>query len=146
MGQTADRLDLSQDAGLQTQRLQEEVIRKLDKLIEQANQQQGGGKSKKKKKGSPEGQGETSQQQAQSSQSSPGKAQAGTAAGGGPDRQDGALTPPLPGSSAAWGGLPEHVRDALHQGSGDTFSSVWKQLTEQYYKRLAEEPRPAGSR
>ena len=41
-----------------------------------------------------------------------------------------------------WGNLPERVRDMLLQGSKEKFSSLYKQLTREYYRRLAEEGSP----
>ena len=38
-----------------------------------------------------------------------------------------------------WGALPERVRDMLLQGREEKFSSLYEQLTREYYRRLAEE-------
>ena len=40
---------------------------------------------------------------------------------------------------AAWGNLPERVRDSLLEGSSDYFSALYEAMTEAYYKRIAEE-------
>jgi hypothetical protein len=40
---------------------------------------------------------------------------------------------------AAWGNLPERVRDSLLEGSSDYFSSLYEAMTEAYYKKIAEE-------
>jgi len=40
---------------------------------------------------------------------------------------------------AAWGNLPQRVRQLLMQGSGDQFSKEYQRLTEEYYKRLGEQ-------
>jgi hypothetical protein len=138
MGQTADRLEKSRDPGLDTQRMQEDVIRKLDMLIDQAKKQQNKSKSKNKKPDP----GQQQQQQQQSSQQ-----QSKTndpKQGGGPDLMNGG-THASPGGTAVWGNLPEHVRNALMEGSTDQFSSLYKTMTEKYYKRLAEEPKPGES-
>jgi hypothetical protein len=136
MGQTADRLNTARDPGLDTQRMQEDVIRKLDMLIDQARKQQSKSKSKKQQKPDP------SQQQQQQQQSSQQNAKTNDPKqGGGPDLMTGA-THASPGGAAVWGNLPEHVRKALVEGQGDSFSSLYKTLTEKYYKRLAEEPKP----
>lgn len=76
------------------------------------------------------------QQQSQQAQQ-----QAQTNQAGDPNvpRQDGALRAPPAGSAASWGNLPEHVRNALTQGRSDRFSSLYQQLTERYYRRLAED-------
>jgi len=137
--QSAVRLASSRDTGIDTQRMQEDAIRKLDTLIDQAKKQQSKSKSKSKPKNQEQQQG----QQQQPQQTSQQNAQAGDGKnqGPGPARTEGALNA-APGGTAAWGNLPTHVRDALSQGKGDRYSSVYKTLTEKYYKRLAEEPKP----
>ncbi len=139
MKQAAQRLGQSRDAGVATQRLQDDIIRRLDQIISAAekNQQQSQSKSKKPQ----EQQKQQSQQQRQQSQANKGDNRAQVDP---PARQDGSLSPPKPAASAAWGNLPEHVRESLMQGLGDRFSSLYQSLTESYYKRLAEEPKPAG--
>jgi hypothetical protein len=138
MGQTAERLDKSRDPGLDTQRMQEDVIRKLDMLIDQAKKQQNKSKSKSKKPDS----GQQQQQQQQSSQQN--SKTNDPKQGGGPDLMIGG-THASPGGTAVWGNLPDHVRNALVEGRTDQFSSLYKSLTEKYYKRLAEEPKPGDS-
>jgi hypothetical protein len=138
MGQTADRLSTSRDPGLDTQRMQEDVIRKLDMLIDQAKKQQSKSKSKKNQKP------DQSQQQQQQQSSQQNAKTNDPKQGGGPDLMNGA-THASPGGAAVWGNLPRHVRDALVEGQGDSFSSMYKTLTEKYYKRLAEEPKPSDA-
>ena len=41
-----------------------------------------------------------------------------------------------------WGRLPDRVRDLIRQGRRDRISSIYRRLTEQYYRRLAEEGTP----
>ncbi|NUQ66700.1 MAG: hypothetical protein HUU18_00255 [Phycisphaerales bacterium] len=140
MSEAALRLE-RKDAGIDTQRVQEDVLRKLDQLIADARRQQSKSKSSssKQNQGQPDGQqqqqGAQSQQQQQAAQGEG----SGENRGDGPARVDGTLKPALPGSSAAWGNLPAHVRDALMQGWSDRFSSVYRGMTEEYYKRLAEQ-------
>jgi hypothetical protein len=146
MGQTADRLSKSQDKGLETQRLQEDIIRKLDKMIDGANRQKNKNKSKSQQQQKDKQQQQQQQQSSQKQQQ--GSNQSTTSGDSTPMRpgQDGALNqPPPPGAAASWGSLPPHVRDALLQGFSDRFSSMYKTLTEDYYKRLAEERKtPTG--
>lgn len=137
MGQTADRLERDADTGLATQRIQEDIIRKLDTLIAAAKRRQSQSSSS------------SSSQQQQDQQSQPAQRQGGgrpqqtrgdgNNPGNLPSRQDGALRPTLSGTGAAWGSLPARVRDALRQGSSDRFSSLYEAMTESYYRRLAEE-------
>jgi len=42
-------------------------------------------------------------------------------------------------SGAEWGRLPQRVRDLIRQGSRDRVSSVYRRLTEEYYRRMAED-------
>lgn len=132
------------DAGAQTQRVQDEAIKLLDRLIEQAKQnQQKQQQKQQQQKQQQQSQSEQQQQQKQSSQQQQQNQQQqqqsqGEGKGGTPASAQ-AQTRQLPqGAQAAWGNLPPHVRDALMQGAGDTYSSTWEQLTSDYYKRLAE--------
>lgn len=149
MDESAQRLSPARaDAGLDTQRLQEEAILRLDQLIAQAKKQ----KSKPKPK--PNQQQQQQQQQNQNQQqdaSSQRQQQANPSSQAAQDTQSGPAgqqaqtrTPPA-GAGAAWGSLPEHVRDALLQGSSDRFSSAYRGLTEEYYKRLAQDPAARGT-
>lgn len=137
MGDTAERLNESRDTGIETQRLQDEIIRKLDMLIqmaEQQQQQQGGGASRASRN--------PQQQPAQPQQ---GEAQAGSAGSNhdenaeAPAAEDPSLNPEVAARGAAWGNLPERARDALLQGNADTYSKLYRRWTEEYYRRLAEE-------
>lgn len=143
MGQTADRIQQAGDVGIVTQRLQEEILTNLELIIKQSQQGQGGGGQSGSSKSSPSPQ-EQQQNQQQSSQK-PKNQQGG---GSGDNRAE--MTPPgfqppeggrvqLDVVRAAWGSLPERVRDTLLQGSSDYFSSLYESMTEAYYKRLAEE-------
>jgi len=42
-------------------------------------------------------------------------------------------------SRAEWGRLPPRVRDAVRQGFRDPMSAAYRRLTQEYYRRLAEE-------
>ena len=44
-------------------------------------------------------------------------------------------------SRAEWGRLPPRVREAVRQGMRDPMSSAYRRLTQDYYRRLAEEPK-----
>lgn len=145
MDQVAQRLADTKDKGLDTQRLQADVLRKLDKLIDSANRNKKNSKSSSKQQ--QQQQQDQQQSQKQSSQAQQQQQQQQTNQGGTPNvpRRDGSLnTPPPAGAAASWGNLPPHVRDALLQGFSDRFSSVYKSMTEEYYKRLAEEKKSGG--
>lgn len=142
MGQTAKRLTDSRDTGLRTQRLQEDVVRKLDMLIKSAEQQ----KQQRRQSSS-----SSSNRPQRDQQNQPGQQQQSTpqdAANGDnrdermpPGREDGPLNPELAARGAAWGALPARVRDALLQGRSDKFSALYQRMTEAYYRKLAEEPK-----
>lgn len=139
MDDIAARLADPEGAGLVTQRLQEDILRKLDQIIESAeqNQGQGGGSSS----------GAASRQQARQSrpaqQKSGGQQSSGrgdnTGQTGAPEAQDAVLGPQTLMDEAGWGALPDRLRDALRQGVSESFSSAYRRLTESYYKRLAEQ-------
>lgn len=134
MDHTAQRIHDAHDTGLVTQRLQEEILRNLDALIRDAQQQQ-------------QQQSSSRQQQQQQQQRQPDQQQQRNDQNQGenqderspPARQDGPLNPEVAGAGAQWGFLPERVRDSLRQGSTDAFSSIYRSITEAYYRRIAEE-------
>lgn len=145
MDQTASRLDPGLDAGLVTQRLQEDIVRKLDAVIASAQNNQNNSSSssssssssEREQQSQPKQQGQQQEQQQQSDAGDQGEPQEGTS----PSRRDGAGNAVSP-NAAAWGALPARLREALLQGSGDQFSSLYQGMTEQYYRRLAEERKP----
>lgn len=153
MGDAANRLEGQRDVGLPTQRLQEDVLRKLDELIAQIEQNQQQQQSSSSSSSSSKSQQDPSQSQQQSSKNqkkpaskgekSQQQAQAGETSdpqgSQAPGLQTGALRPALESAPAAWGSLPARVRDMLLQGAGDKFSTTWEKATENYYRRLAEE-------
>lgn len=140
MDEIAGRMEKSGDVGLDTQRMQEDAIRKLDKLIDDAkknNQQQ---RQRKKPQSQPQQQQQqqSQQQQAQQQQQNQQARREGEMPEHSPARE-GQLRQLTPGGSAAWGNLPEHIRSSLMQGFSDRFSSMYQQMTEAYYRRLAED-------
>jgi hypothetical protein len=140
MAQTADRLEQARDTSIQTQRIQDDIIRKLDQIIADAKKQQKQSRSKSSSKQPQQGdqqeqpqQGSQAQNQNEQRSTSPAQ-QAGTA----PTGNDATLNPEV-ARGAQWGNLPARYRDALLQGNNDTFSLLYRKWTEAYYKRLAEE-------
>ncbi|MCC6951028.1 MAG: hypothetical protein IT433_06235 [Phycisphaerales bacterium] len=131
------RLNQESDAGLETQRLQQDILTKLDALIDAAQQNQQNQRQRSRSRQQQEQQ--QAQQMQQQSQQAQQQAQTNQAGDPNVPRQDGALRAPPAGSAASWGNLPEHVRNALTQGRSDRFSSLYQQLTERYYRRLAED-------
>jgi hypothetical protein len=139
MGRSAVRLGSARDTSVRTQRLQEDVLRKLDKLIADAE-------NRAQQSSSSSSSSSQSQQQMQNQPNQQGQQQQ---PGGGdnqaevdpPGLRTGPLRPEEAADLAAWGSLPARVRDALVQGSTDRFSATYRKLTEAYYRMLAEEPK-----
>jgi hypothetical protein len=142
MGDAAKRLEGGKDPGLDTQRVQEDVIRRLDQLLSSLQQQQSSSSSSSSSQGQQDAQGQKSQPSQRKPGSKPGSEQPGgegNQESQGPPRQEGPLRPGLDSARAAWGALPARVRDMLLQGSEDRFSARYQAMTEAYYRRLAEE-------
>ncbi len=139
MDDAAERLATPEGAGLVTQRLQEDIIRKLDMIIDSAKKN-----NNRSSSGSPSGASSQRGQQARPAhQQSGGQQSSGrgdnTGQVGTPAPQDAALGPDTLMDPASWGALPDRLRDALRQGVSGTFSSAYRRLTEAYYKKLAEQ-------
>jgi len=147
MSLSAELLDNEFDTGLGTQRVQKQILEKLDELIEMADNQPN-------QQGSPSSSSSNSEQQ-QQQQQQPGKQQRQqnqqTTKGGdrtgsgdvenvlppGQDPED--VNTVIEETRTEWGNLPQRVRNMLLQGRREKFSSLYEQLTREYYKRLAEE-------
>jgi len=139
MGQSASRLSEERDPGLVTQRHQEEALRKLATLIDQATrqqqQQQQQNQQQDQKPGRPEDPQQGQQQQQQGRQAGE---QAATRDSR-PGRREAELEGEIEETRLEWGSLPERIRELLLQGRNDAPASLYKRLTELYYQRLAEE-------
>ncbi len=138
MEDTADRLEAPGGSGLVTQRLQEDIIRKLDMIIDSAK------KNNQSSSGSSSGASSPGGSRAQPARQQSGGQQSGgrgdnTGQVGAPAPRDAVLGPDTLMDPAAWGALPDRLRDALQQGVSGTFSSAYRRLTEAYYKKLAEQ-------
>lgn len=141
MGDAAKRLEESKDTGLATQRVQEDVIRRLDQLLASLERNQSSQSQSSQSEDDQQSQkNQPNQAKKPAKQSGQPTAQGdGTQEWEGPAKQEGPLRPGLDSARAAWGSLPARVRDMLLQGSSDRFSSKYDELTRAYYKRLAEE-------
>lgn len=139
MEDSAELLAGPRGAGLPTQRIQEDILRKLDKIIESAEQNSG-------QDGSPSGGMQVGDQQ---NPPQPGRQQSGgqsQPSRGDNKGQDSApplgetvLRPQTLMDAAAWGQLPDRLRGSLQQGLSENFSAAYRRLTESYYRRLAEQ-------
>lgn len=143
MGNAATRIADAGDVGLETQRMQEDILRKLDQVIEAAKQNQSSSSSSSKSSSS-----KSQQNQQQPDQST----QAGQQPGGQPGAQGDQdhmgpglsgvqLNPGVAPDGVTWGNLPEREREAVSQGVSDRYSALYRRLTELYYRKLAEQER-----
>ncbi|MCE2653351.1 MAG: hypothetical protein ACK51N_05355 [bacterium] len=148
MNRAAGRLREAQDAGIDTQRIQEDVLRKLDQVISQARKQRQQQQQQQQQQNQQQNQQQQQQQQPEQGQEQEqaGQQQAQQPAGGEnrdslPAAEAARLRASLDAARAAWGNLPARVRQMLTQGSGEKFSPAYERQTEEYYRRLAEEPK-----
>jgi hypothetical protein len=140
MDRSARRLREAKDAGLGTQRLQAEALRKLDQLIEESRSGQGSSSSgRARREADRRSQPDQPAAGSQRQENEPGRGD-NTAELMPPAQRPAVLNPSVAGS-ADWGNLPQRVRDALMQGASGSFSATYRALTEAYYRRLAEEER-----
>lgn len=155
MARASDRLNAHQDTGLDTQRIQEQAILKLDEALSEAKkrqQQQSQSRSQQQRQQQQQRQDQSQAQpdqpmsgeeeaQRQNSEQRSGDSNANLMP---PDRMADVLNPNVNSTGAAWGNLPERLRNALLQGRGEKFSTRYARLTQEYYRRLAEQgQRPA---
>lgn len=144
MVDAANLLELAGDPGLPAQRLQEEILRKLDTLIDQAEQSQQQQQQQSSSSSQQQQQQSQTPTQPQASQQEQAGQQSSDPQDGVPGPRDlkGELPDVLDSARAAWGALPDRVRDTLLQGAGDKPSALYRRMTEEYYRRLAEEGAP----
>lgn len=154
MARASNRLNAHQDTGLDTQRIQEQAILKLDEALSEAKkrqQQQSQSRSQQQRQQQQQDQSQAPQPdqpmegeeqgQRQNSEQRSGDSNANLIP---PDRMADVLNPNVNSTGAAWGNLPERLRNALLQGRGEKFSTRYARLTQEYYRRLAEQgQRPA---
>ena len=115
------RLDLAH-AGPVVRKVEDDVVSKLDKLIEELEKQKGGG-------GGGGGGGPSGNQS-----SSPAN-QSGAAAGGGPGNVDQRNL----GNRSGWGDLPAKERERALQDLAKDFPSHYRDAIEQYFRKIAAE-------
>ncbi len=147
MDQVSRRLGRSYDPGIQTQRMQESILRKLDRVIESARQQQppsGGGSGSSGKPRDQDSGGEQVAKQGSSAsgqdQPQDGGQQASTGGASSGSPQDPTLQDkPIEQLRREWGVLPPRLRDELSEGLRERFSPLYRRMTEDYYKALAEQ-------
>lgn len=152
MKTAAERLGDAKDPGIGTQRAQEDVIKTLDRLLEEAQKQQKrqpSSSSSRRQGGKPQDQQsdpkENSGQKGSRAEQQGSDSQRGTTSGDEatdgqrPPDQSSADGTELDEARIEWGRLPERVRDLVLQGRRDRVSTIYERLTREYYRRLAEE-------
>ena len=147
MTATHARLSTEGDAGLATQRLQEEAIRRLDALIAGAERQRRQRSSSSRSSSSqssrqptpspPSGGGDP-----RDASGSPQGSESGDGEGEPPPFEQGELGRLLEEGRVEWGRLPDRLRELVRQGRRDRISAPYRRWTEEYYRRIAEEFRP----
>jgi hypothetical protein len=152
MKSATERLGDAKDPGIGTQRIQEDVIKTLDRLLEEAEKQQkrqSSSSSSRRQSGKPQNQQsdpqENNGQQSGKPEQQDGRTERGKASG---DENTEGQRPPdqsatdgteLDEARIEWGRLPERVRELVTQGRRDRVSTIYERLTREYYRRLAEE-------
>ncbi|MBX3354066.1 MAG: hypothetical protein KF724_00030 [Phycisphaeraceae bacterium] len=151
-----ERLGVHQDPGIETQRMQEDAVRRLDALIDAARrmrqQQQQQSQSQRDQQQQQQQQQDQAEQEQQQAASRPSERRQDAAArrearqnagregeAEPPELQEGALNEVMEEGRVEWGSLPPRIRDLVQQGRRDRVSSLYLRLTEEYYRRMAEE-------
>lgn len=149
MAESEEALARRGDTGLDTQRIQEAVLRNLQALIESARrerQQQQSSSSSSSSSDDPSSSPSGSSSSRPRGSSSRGEQSSDESGDSGeaalPGFEQAELGGMLEEGRVEWGRLPERVRELVRQGRRDRISSIYRRLTEQYYRRLAEEATP----
>ncbi len=138
MGDAAERLQKARDTGVVTQRVQDDIVKRLDQLINSLEnmQSQSSSSSSGSQQQSPTNQQLPNQQSRGQRQEGQGENQGAAEP---PARRDGPLRPGMEAVRSSWGKLPDRVRDMLVQGRDDAYSQLYAEMTKAYYRKLAEE-------
>ncbi len=143
MEEAEGKLGEQLNAGIETQRLQESALSRLDVLIAEAKKQCSACRGSSSSSGSPRPQntGSSANAKATAKGAAPSEGNTGEFSPGaaGPVGPDGM---PLSQTRSEWGNLPPRLRDELVQSMQERFSLIYRTLTEAYYRRLAEEEQP----
>lgn len=148
----SERLGRHFDPGIETQRAQESILARLDQMIKAAERSASSSSSSSSRSSSQQ----SREQDSGSQQAMPGQAQQHQSANASSSSGDSSPNIINPGAAAGeggglepfrqnrveWGNLPPRLREELLQVTGDRFSPVYREMTEAYYQRLAEESRP----
>ena len=143
MDQVASRLADHNDLSITTQRLQQDILNKLDQVIEAANNNQSSSsssssssQSSSSSKDQPNQSLADKQGQSEGESNSSGQPGDTSMPAGSSDANPGEA---IAADGVRWGSLPERIREALSQGIADQYSELYRSITGQYYKSLAED-------
>jgi hypothetical protein len=145
MSLSAELLGEEFDPGLGTQRVQEEILAKLDLLIQAARNQESqssSSSSSSQQQSQPQQARRQQQNQPQqgenSAQRNPSPADSSTTEAA-TEEMDVAINSILAEADVEWGALPERTREQLMQAINEKPSSLYRKLTNDYFKRIADE-------
>ena len=147
MDVAARMLDESRSTGIDVQRLQKEIMSRLDAVIDEASQQQqqqqqSSSSQQQQQQQQQSDQSQVPQQPEPSSQSDPKQASSQQGESNEqlpPGRQESQFQVMFEESDVEWGNLPERMRNLLRQGMRESVSKMYRNLTESYYRRIAED-------
>lgn len=151
MREAARRLGQERDAGLGTQRIQQDIVATLDRLLAEAQRQQqsskGSSRSRSRQQQSSSDDPSEQNGQTRNSSSPSDSSPSGSSSEPGSDESEGQRPADdsavsgaeLDESRVEWGRLPERVRELILQGRRDRVSTLYERITREYYRRLAEE-------
>ncbi|MEX0717084.1 MAG: hypothetical protein WD066_10865 [Planctomycetaceae bacterium] len=128
------RLDLAR-TGPDVQRRQDQIIAKLDLIIEKLEQQAGGGGGGGQDQGQGQGQG-----QGPPSGNNPSSPATESQVGG--QRGPGEVDPQNFRNQGGWGNLPEKEREKAASGIVERYPGHYDASIENYFRRLANQPAP----
>ena len=141
----------TRSTGIEVQRIQEEIMSRLDAVIEEAmrqqqqqQQQQSSSSQQQQQQEQQSEPGEVPQQPSQTDQQQSGDAGQQQTTGESSeqlaqDRREAELEMMFKESDVEWGNLPERMRSILRQGLRESVSRMYQELTESYYRRIAED-------
>jgi TolA-binding protein len=127
-----ERRIAQRDTSQETQSDQGKIVAALQKLLEQATQQEGNASNSASGRG-------TGKAGAGDGQAQPGAPQESTDRVGGPQTEAAQTADVRNLLQRIWGHLPEKMRDEMRNAVSDQFLPKYEKLIEEYYQRLADE-------
>jgi hypothetical protein len=144
MEQAQERLERNFDTGTETQRIQHEILGRIDEAIEIAKRNlrpnPSSSSSSRPQRGEKRQSGQRhDKQSAKASGGKPGgEPDTGSTPQGGGDTASAAGDDPLADTRRGWGNLPDRDREAVIQGFKEDFLRKYGELIEAYYRALSD--------